>query len=102
MALSLAYINEVLNQLPCTVVMDEQTWPQLLTALKFEGRKLEDQVLGRMRLRWAPGGYEGLLQRMETLTQQREALQKDVETLTQQLEEATAPHARVVEATATA
>lgn len=79
MALSLAYINEVLNNLPCHVVVDEAQWPELLRALKFEGRNLEDLVLGQMRLRWAPGGYEGLLQRLEDLTKQRDALQKELE-----------------------
>src|SRR3990167_9546586 len=81
MALSLAYINEVLNHTPCTVVVDESQWPDLLKALKFEGRRLEDLILGQMRLRWAPGGYEGLLTRLEDLTTQRDALQAEVETL---------------------
>ena len=82
MALSLAYVNEVLNHVPCTVVVDEQQWPELITALKFEGRKLEDLILGQMRLRWAPGGYEGLMTRLEELTKQRDALQADMERLT--------------------
>ena len=81
MALSLAYINEVLNHTPCHVVVDEAQWPELLKALKFEGRSLEDLILGQMRLRWAPGGYEGLMQRLADLTQQRDALQKQVEEL---------------------
>ena len=89
MALSLAYVNEVLNQVPSTVVVDEPTWQQLLKALKFEGRALEDCVLGRMKLRWVPGGWDGLLARLKTLTQQ-------VETLTKQLEEATAPNAAAI------
>ena len=76
MALSLNYINEVLNHVPSTVVVDEQEWPGLLKAFKFEGRKLEDLILGQMRLRWAPGGYEGLMQRLADLTQQRDEVQK--------------------------
>lgn len=75
MPLTLAYVNEVLNHLPCTVVVDEDQWPGLLKALKFEGRKLEDQMLGLMRLRWAPGGYDGLLDRMATLTQRVKELE---------------------------
>ena len=81
MALSLAYINEVLNHTPCHVVVDEVQWPELLKALKFEGRALEDLILGQMRLRWAPGGYEGLMQRLADLTQQRDALKQQVEEL---------------------
>ena len=96
MALALAYVNEVLNQVPSTVVVDEPTWQHLLKALKFEGRALEDCVLGRMKLRWVPGGWDGLLVRLETLTQQREDLQAKVDTLTKQLEEATAPHAAAI------
>ena len=96
MALSLAYVNAVLTHVPSTVVVDEPTWQHLLKALKFEGRALEDCVLGRMRLRWVPGGWEGLLARLETLTQQHEELQAKVDTLTKQLEEATAPHAAVL------
>ena len=79
MALSLAYINEVLNHLPCVVVVDESQWPGLLKALKFEGRRLEDLILGQMRLRWAPGGYEGLLSRVEELTWERDALRKELD-----------------------
>ena len=89
MALALAYVNELLNQVPSTVVVDEPTWQHLLKALKFEGRALEDCVLGRMKLRWVPGGWDGLLARLKTLTQQ-------VETLTKQLEEATAPNAAAI------
>ena len=94
MALALAYVNEVLNHLPCTVVVDEQQWPELLSALKFEGRRLEDLVLGQMRLRWAPGGYEGLMERLEKLTQQRDEAQKELEALK-------TTHAREPEAVAT-
>ena len=81
MPLSLAYVNEVLNHVPCHVVVDEAEWPGLLKALKFEGRPLEDLVLGRMRLRWAPGGYEGLLSRLATLTQERDQWQAKVKEL---------------------
>ena len=103
MALSLAYINEVLNNLPCHVLVDEQVWPELLKALKFEGRALEDLVLGQMRLRWAPGGYEGLLQRLATLTQERDELRKEVEALQAVKGEAEGVHepAREPEAVAT-
>ena len=54
MPLSLVYVNEVLNHVPCHVVVEEAQWPGLLKALKFEGRLLEDLVLGQMRLRGAP------------------------------------------------
>ena len=94
MALSLAYINEVLNHTPCTVVVTETQWPELLAALKFEGRKLDDLILGQMRLRWAPGGYEGLMARVEELTTQRDALQGEVDTLkTRHAEPAREPEA---------
>ena len=88
MALALAYVNEVLNQFPCTVVVDEQEWPDLVKALKFTDRPLEDCILGRMRLRWAPGGYEGVLKQLADATQQVETLQASVHRLTMEVEAA--------------
>ena len=81
MALSLVYINEVLNRTPCTVVVSQEEWPGLLAAFKFEQREPKDLVLGRMTLRWAPGGYDGVMQRLEELTQQRDEARKELETL---------------------
>lgn len=84
MALTQAYVNEVLNTLTSTVVVDEQTWPELIRLLKFEGRDLNTLIIGRMKLRQAKGGYDGL---METLL----ALQKENEELRQQVEQLMAP-----------
>ena len=91
MALSLAYVNEVLGQYPSTVVVSEQVWPDLVRALRFEGRDLEKCVLGRMRLRWALGGYDGVLTKLEALTQERDALTLKVSELEQQVEALTSP-----------
>ena len=91
MPLSLSYVNEVLNHVPCHVVVDESEWSGLLKALKFEGRALEDLVLGQMRLRWAPGGYDGLLQRLAELTSQRDQLQAKVKELEDASRESQAP-----------
>ena len=93
MALSLVYINEVLNRTPCTIVVSQEEWPTLLAALKFEQREQKDLVLGRMTLRWAPGGYDGLMERLEELTQQRDDARKEVDALK-------ATHAREPEAVA--
>lgn len=83
MALSLAYINEVLNQLDSTVVVDEETWPELLRLLKFEDREddLKTLVLGRMRLRKATGGYDGLLKTIDELLAENRALRAEVDAL---------------------
>lgn len=89
MALSITYINEVLNQLPFTAVFSEQEWPSLLKALKFEEREASTCVLGQMRLRWHAGGYDGLLARLDQLTAERDALQKQVEELTAPAQTAT-------------
>ena len=82
MALALAYVNEVLNQLESTVVVDEQTWPELIRLLKFEGRDLNTLILGRMKLRMAPGGYDGLLDQLVALRQENHDLQAKLEALT--------------------
>lgn len=81
MALALAYVNEVLNHLDSTVVVDEATWPSLVTALKFEGRDLTQLVLGRMKLRWCPGGWEGLLARLDQVEKERDDLKAEVAAL---------------------
>ena len=85
MALTIAYINEVLNHIPSTVIVDEAGWTQLQDA--FAGKltqPLEEAVLGQMRFRWVPNGYEGLMTKLAELSAK-------VEELTKQLEEATAP-----------
>lgn len=86
MALSLAYVNEVLNQVDSTILVDEVTYPELLRLLKFEDRAedLERLMIGRMRIRMARGGYAGLLKQVDALLTENAALR-------QQLEEATAP-----------
>ena len=86
MALALAYVNEVLNQLASTVVVDEQTWPELIRLLKFEGRDLETLVLGRMKLRMAPGGYDGLLDQLATLRKENAELRAQVAERTKSVE----------------
>ena len=82
MALSLAYINEVLNALDCTIVVDEATWPTLIELLKFEGRDLTTLVLGRMRLRHTAGGYDGLVTTVDDLLKENAELRKQVDLLT--------------------
>lgn len=91
MALSQAYVNEVLNHLPSTVVVDEQVWPTLITALHFEDRDLNDLIIGQMRLRMSPGGYEGLCQVNRDLLKENDLLRAQIETLTKQVEQLTAP-----------
>lgn len=84
MALALAYVQDVLNQLESTVVFDQVAWPELLRLLKFEDRAddLSKMVLGRMRLRQAQGGYEGLLAQVDALLKENAELRTQVEALT--------------------
>lgn len=84
MALTQAYVNEVLNTLASTVVVDEQTWPELIRLLKFEGRDLTTLVIGRMRLRQAVGGYDGLTTSLAELLKENEALRAQVTALSNQ------------------
>ena len=95
MALALAYVNEVLNQLDSTVVVDDATWPELVRLLKFEDREadLAKMVLGRMRLRTAQGGYDGLLAQLDALLAENHALRSQL------AERTTAPVAPVETAT---
>ena len=86
MALALSYVNEVLNQLDSTVVVDEQTWPELIRLLKFEGRDLTTLILGRMKLRMAPGGYDGLLDQLAKLRQENTDLRAQVAELSKPIE----------------
>ena len=82
MALALAYVNEVLGQVDTTVVLDETAWPELVRLLKFEDRDLADLVLGRMRLRKATGGYDGLLAQVDALLKENAELRTQVDALT--------------------
>ena len=82
MALSQAYVNEVLNHLPSTVVVDEATWPELVRLLHYEDRNLNDLIVGQMTLRMAKGGYDGLLAQVSALLKENEELRKQVESLT--------------------
>ena len=91
MALSQAYVNEVLNQLASTIVVDEQTWPRLITALKFEGRDLTQLVIGQMQLRTTPGGYDGLQATLTALLNENKALRDRITELTQQVDRLTSP-----------
>ena len=91
MALTQAYVNEVLNHLPSTVVVDEQTWPELVRLLKFEGRDLTTLVIGQMKLRMAVGGYEGMVATTHELLKENDALREQVRALNESLEQATAP-----------
>lgn len=81
MALTQAYVNEVLNNLPSTVVVDEQTWPELIRLLKFENRDLTTLVIGRMRLRQAKGGYDGLMETLSELLKENEELRAQLKNL---------------------
>ena len=74
MALSQAYVNEVLNHLPSTVVVDEAVWPELIRLLKYEDRNLNDLIIGQMKLRMAKGGYDGLLAEISALLRENETL----------------------------
>ena len=85
MALTQAYVNEVLNNLTSTVVVDEQTWPELVRLLKFEDRDLTTLVVGRMKLRKAKGGYDGLIGTLLELQKENESLRAQVTSLTDQV-----------------
>ena len=85
MALTQAYVNEVLNNLTSTVVVDEETWPELVRLLKFEDRDLTKLVIGRMKLRQAKGGYDGLMTNLSELLKENESLRAQVTALTDQL-----------------
>ena len=87
MALTQAYVNEVLNNLTSTVVVDEATWPELIRLLKFEGRDLTTLVIGRMKLRQAKGGYDGLMETLSELLKENETLRGQVEALTAEVAE---------------
>ena len=88
MALTQVYVNEVLNNLPSTVVVDEQTWPELVRLLKFEDRDLNTLIIGRMRLRQATGGYDGLMTTLSALLKENEALRLQITALTDQVKAA--------------
>ena len=91
MALSQAYVNEVLNHLPSTCVVDEATWPELVRLLHYEDRDLTTLVIGQMKLRSARGGYDGLMAQVTALLDENEALRTQITTLTASLDQATAP-----------
>ena len=82
MALTQVYVNEVLNNVPSTVVVDEATWPELVRLLKFEDRDLNTLIIGRMRLRQATGGYDGLMETLSALLKENEELRARVMALT--------------------
>ena len=84
MALSITYVQEVLNHVDSTVVVDATDWPELLRLLKFEDRAedLEKLVLGRMKLRKAVGGYAGVLHQLDALLAENAQLRAQVATLT--------------------
>ena len=71
------------------MVVDEETWPELIRLLKFEGRDLTTLIIGRMRLRQAKGGYDGLMDTLSALLKENEELRKQVEQLTAPVETAT-------------
>lgn len=91
MPLTQAYVNEVLNHLPSTVVVDETSWTDLIRLLKFEERNLNDLIIGQMRLRMAQGGYDGLMDNLAALLKENETLRAQVTELTKQMESLTAP-----------
>ena len=78
MALAQRYVNEVLNQFESTVVLNETEWPELVKALKFEDRDLSTLVIGRMQLRMARGGYEGLMKDLAALLKENEELRQKI------------------------
>ena len=86
-----AYVNEVLNHLPSTIVVDEATWPELIHLLKYEKRDLTTLVIGRMTFRMAVGGYEGMLATTQALLTENDALRDQIRALNESLEQATAP-----------
>ena len=90
MALTQVYVNEVLNNLSSTVVVDEQTWPELVRLLKFEDRDLNTLIIGRMRLRQATGGYDGLMATLSALLKENESLRLQILALTDQVKAAQA------------
>ena len=89
MALTQVYVNEVLNNLSSTVVVDEETWPELIRLLKFEGRDLTTLIIGRMKLRQATGGYDGLMASLSALLKENETLRAQIAELTVPVETAT-------------
>ena len=91
MALSQVYVNEVLNHLPSTCVVDETVWPELVKLLHYEDRDLTTLIVGQMKLRQAHGGYDGLLAQTSALLDENEALRKQVATLTSQVDDLTKP-----------
>ena len=74
MALSQAYVNEVMNHIPSTMVVDEPTWRELIGLLHYEDRDLNTLVIGQMKLRMAKGGYDGLMTSLNDLLAENEAL----------------------------
>jgi len=91
MALTQVYVNEVLNNLPSTVVVDDETWPELIRLLKFEGRDLTTLIIGRMKLRQATGGYDGLMTTLSALLKENEALRLQILALADQVKAAQVP-----------
>ena len=91
MALSQVYVNEVLNHLPSTVVVDETVWPELIRLLHYEDRDLNTLIIGQMKLRMAKGGYEGLMADLSSLLKENTSLRAQVTELTKQVETLTAP-----------
>lgn len=86
MALSQAYVNEVLNHLPSTCVVDEVVWPQLVADLHYEDRDLTTLIVGQMKLRSAKGGYDGLVASVSALLTENETLRAQVTALTERVE----------------
>ena len=91
MALSQAYVNEVMNHLPSTVVVEESVWPELIRLLHYEDRDLTTLVIGQMKLRMAKGGYDGLMADLAALLKENTILRTQVEELTKALDAATTP-----------
>ena len=107
MALAMQYINEVLRQFDTTVIVDQEQWTPLMKLLKFEVAP-PFCVLDRMTLRPMPGGFESLVEQLNTIRVERDQLVAQLSTLKaewdqlaakqkeleQQLESATAPKAQ--------
>jgi hypothetical protein len=91
MLLTVAYIQQVLNQHPADVVFSPTAYAQVLEAFHMELKAGETPIVSRMKLYAFPGGYQGVLDHLAALTTQRDELAGKVAELTKQLEEATAP-----------
>ena len=91
MLLTVAYINEVLNQHPSDVVFTPEVYAKVCQAFHLSPTSETAPVVSRLTLRSFPGGYSGMLEQLATMTQQRDELAQKVAELTSQLEVATAP-----------